>query len=202
MKTMKHITKLSLILVFILAHILCFSNEYRALTKKNSQETNNIYFENVNQGSLLYIKDSDGLILYSEVIGENGIYSKEFILTNLPNADYYFELDKEDKIEITPFIVKGNRVEFETEKVYEIAKPKVSIDDNHLYISKIAMNMQSIKIEVYSEDYDLTFSERIKNTQSMNRIYDFTNFKKGNYIILVKSDGRVFENRINIGSAI
>lgn len=199
---MKQIIKISLVLVFVLTYTFSFSNDVELFVKNKSDKFSYVTFENVNEGSLLLIKDIDGEILYSEQIKQTGTYTKGFILTNLPNADYYFELDKQDMIKISPFKVDGNSVVFLEEKGYEIAKPEVIVKNSCVYISKEAMLKQSIKIEVYNEDYDLAFSEKLKNTQSLNRVYDFSNFKKGEYIILVKSEGRVFENKINIGSLI
>jgi len=199
---MKQIIKISLVLVFVLTYTFSFSNDVELFVKNKSDKFSYVTFENVNEGSLLLIKDIDGEILYSEQIKQTGTYTKGFILTNLPNADYYFELDKQDMIKISPFKVDGNSVAFIEEKGYEIAKPEVIVKNSCVYISKEAMLKQSIKIEVYNEDYDLAFSEKLKNTQSLNRVYDFSNFKKGEYIILVKSEGRVFENKINIGSLI
>jgi len=199
---MKQIIKISLVLVFVLTYTFSFSNDVELFVKNKSDKFSYVTFENVNEGSLLLIKDIDGEILYSEQIKQTGTYTKGFILTNLPNADYYFELDKQDMIKISPFKVDGNSVAFIEEKGYEIAKPEIIVKNSCVYISKESMLKQSIKIEVYNEDYDLAFSEKLKNTQSLNRVYDFSNFKKGAYIILVKSEGRVFENKINIGSLI
>jgi len=60
------------------------------------------------------------------------------------------------------------------------------------------MEEENLKIEVYYEGYDLAYSEKIRDTKNLRRIYDFTGSQKGNYLIVFTSKGRIFTNNISI----
>ena len=175
-----------------------YSNEFTILANEETIDVTTVSFENVKEGSLLIIKDIDGITLYSEQIEKTGTYTKRFDLTNLPDAKYYFELDTQEEIAIFPFYIEANIAEFVKEEAYTIVKPEVVAKDDFVYISNNSLEYQSLKIDVFYEGYDLAYSEKIKDVASLNRIYDFSNSKKGNYDIVFSFQGRSFSNSINI----
>lgn len=194
---MKQLLKKYLLMIVLFTTIESYSNE---ITLHANDQTNNVTavsIDSVNEGSLFVIKDSAGLILYSEQVEKSGTYSKKFDLTNLPDADYYFELDKQDKIKVIPFKVKHNIARIIKDAEYEIVKPEVTIKNDRVYISKTSSTEETIHIKIYYEGKDLAFSEKFKNTDKINRIYDFSTSKKGNYTIVFMAEGRSFSNNIN-----
>lgn len=195
---MKKLIKRSLVIAVMFATIVAYSNEYNCSKCKETNSVTNIKIENVNEGSLFTIKDNKGQLLYSELIEKTGTYSKRFDLTNLPDAQYYFELDKQDEIKIIPFKVKSNIAEFMQDEEYNIVKPDITFRNGCVYISKISADEQSWEIEVYYEDYDLAYRERLKDNRKLTRVYDFSSSKKGSYTIVVRSEGRTFKNSVNI----
>jgi len=80
--------------------------------------------------------------------------------------------------------------------VRNIQKPEVLLKDGYVYISKNAPDNKSVEIEVYYEGSDLAYSERIRKGQKVNRVYDFSGSKKGNYVIVLRSEGRTFTNSV------
>lgn len=196
---MKQLFNKSLVIVAILATMEGYSKELNIPPKEKLGNVTNIKIDNVAEGSLLSIKDSAGLILYTESIEITGIYFKKFDLTNLPDADYYFELDNQEEIKIIPFSVEAKVAEFKNEAEFKIVKPLVTVENDRVYISKLSLDTQLWEIDVYyNEDNDLAYSEKLKNTQNLNRVYDFSSSKKGNYTIVLSSDNRVFTNNITI----
>jgi len=194
---MKQLLKKSLVMVVLFTTIESYSNAIKFQTKDQTENVTAISIDSVNKGSLFSIMDSNGIILYSEHIKETGTYSKCFDLSNLPDADYYFELDKQNEIRVIPFIVEENVAEFVKDAEYEIVKPELTVKNDQVYISKISFEKQTWEIDVYYENRDLAFSEKLKNTQILNRVYDFGSSKKGNYTIVFKSEGRTFINDID-----
>ena len=96
-------------------------------------------------------------------------------------------------------MVKNNVAEFIKDEAFKVVKPEVIVKDDRVYISKTSDKEQTWKIEVfYYEGYDLAHREKLKDTKSLNRIYDFSNSKKGNYVIVLSSQGRTFSNSITI----
>lgn len=196
---MKQLLKKCLVMVVMFTTIESYSNSFSLQTNDQVKNVTAVSIDSVNEGSLFIIKDTDGIILYNEQINKSGTYSKRFDLSNLPDADYYFEIDKQDEIMVIPFIVKNNVAEFIKDEEFKVVKPEVIVKDDRVYISKTSDKEQTWKIEVYyDEGYDLAHSEKMKDTKSLNRIYDFSNSKKGNYTIVFSSLGRTFSNSIHI----
>ena len=195
---MKRLVKTSLVIVVMFATMVSYANEFPLLTKERTKIVKDITFENVKQGSLLIIKDSNEMILYKELIEKSGAYSKGFDLTALPDGDYYFELDKEVVIAIRPFKVKDNSVEFKKDEEYKIFKPVVYVKGKKVYVTRMSLIKNPIEIKVYDEDDHLVFSEKIEEATSLGKIYNFSKVKEGNYNIILKSEGRTFKNSIKI----
>jgi hypothetical protein len=196
-KKMKQLLKKCLLMVVLFTTIESYSNEFTFQANDQTKNVTAISIDSVNEGSLFVIKDSAGLILYREQIEETGTYSKRFDLTNLPDADYYFELDKQDKIKVIPFTVKHSIARIIKDAEYEVIKPEVTVKNDRVYISKTSSTKENVHIKIYYEGKDLAFSEKFKNTDKINRIYDFSTSKKGNYTIVFKAEGRSYSNNIN-----
>jgi len=195
---MKRLVKTSLVIVVMFATMVSYANEFPLLTKERTKIVKNITFDNVKQGSLLLIKDSNEMILYKELIKKPGTYSKGFDLTALPDGDYYFELDKQVEIKVMPFQVKASIVEFKKDEEYKIFKPVVYVKGNYVYISRMSTVLKPIEIKVYNENDNLVFSEKIKEGKSLRRLYNFSKINEGNYTIIFKSEGRTFKNSLKI----
>jgi hypothetical protein len=178
--------------------MLSFANEFSTLTKEKTKKITKVTFENVKRGSMLSIKDHYGLILFKELIKNSGEYSKGFDLTALPDGNYYFELDKEVEIKIVPFEVLSNMVVFDKTKESTINKPFVTFKEGRLLVSKLALENQPLEIKIYDENNYLIYSEKLKEGQILERIYDVSKVAKGNYKIVMQSDGREFVKRVEI----
>lgn len=195
---MKKVLKKSFLLMALFSSILAYSNEINFLENEKTENVTNLKIENVNEGSLFLVKDSNHFILYSEMIEKSGTFTKSFDLTNLPDADYYFEIDMEDEIKIIPFKVDESIAELIKDDEYNISKPEVLVRNDHVYISKIFTGEQTWEIEVYYENYDLAYREKFKDVKNLTRVYDFSDSKKGDYTIIFSSEDRVIKNRVNI----
>lgn len=194
----KRIQKLVCLLLLAINMVSYASHSYVPSTKKTPTI---VSFNNVKKGHQLIIKDANLLILYKESIQKNGHYSKGFDLTSLPDGTYYFELDKDVEICVIPFTVNANQVTFEKEKETIIYKPTVRLDGRYLYVSRLSLDTQPLKVELHyreSSQYEKTllFSEEIKNKKIFERIYELSKEKKGEYILLFKSQGREFINKL------
>ena len=69
--------------VAIMSAVMGYANGIVKNAKKAA-----IVLKNVKQGNLFSIKDSNGLVLYKELIEDKSIYSKGFDLSALPHGDY------------------------------------------------------------------------------------------------------------------
>lgn len=197
---MKKVLKNSIVLVMLFTMLCSNATEISSLKNVEDGKTT-LFLTNVKQGEQLIIKDVLGLIIYKELISQDGNYNKAFDLTSLPNGDYNFELDKQMQIQIIPFKVEFNTVKFNKDKETIINKPFVKVKDNMLYITQLALELEPLKIDLYYNADDvlnLIHTEKIENTKQIQRIYKLLKDKKGDYKLVFKTNGRTFENNITI----
>lgn len=174
------------------------NTDYSLSAKKGSTV---LSLTNVKKGHELLIKDTNLLVLYRETIQKSGNYSKGFDLTALPDGNYFFELVKDVKIVIIPFVVASNQVTFDKENETIIYKPTVRTIDHKLYVSRLSFEAQPMTVEIYFEEAftdntSLIFSEDIEKTKIASRIYELSKKKKGDYTIVFKTQGRRFTEHI------
>tara|TARA_R110000868_G_scaffold97875_3_gene269241 strand:+ start:1094 stop:1690 length:597 start_codon:yes stop_codon:yes gene_type:complete len=188
--------KMILSAVMLTAMVSNATNELHTIPKNDLKETT-FTLSYVKQGNKLIIKDLNGVVLYKEQIKDTGMYSKGFDLTSLPNGSYVFELEKDLEIKSYPFTVNSNIVAF-NENGTTVHKPFVTFKDNYIYVSKLALNNEPLDIKIYYEDdSELIYSEKIKDTQTIQKVYKLDFNVKGNYKIVLKSDGKEYYEYIN-----
>ncbi len=166
----------------------------------NPKNNNKTIFtlNHVKSGNQLLIKDINGIILYKEQIKDSGTYSKGFDLTSLPNGSYVFEFEKDLEIKSFPFTVTLKNVVF-SENETTIHKPYVSVKGNYLFVSKLALNNEPLDIKIYFHDESqLIYSEKIKDTKDIQKAFKLVPNVKGNYIIVLKANGREYYEHITL----
>jgi len=108
-------------------------------------------------------------------------------------------LDKDLEINKIPFTVTSNKVEFNKTGEKTIFKPYTRVKGNIVYVTKLALNEEPLKIEIYSRGSngtELVFSEKIENTKNIQKAYRLPNLLKSNYKIVYYTDGRTFTSNI------
>ena len=202
MKNVIKNTKKGILMVTMFATLLSFANEVSFYSIKNDANRTSLTLNNVKQGNLLSIIDNNGIILYKELIQKSGSYSKGFDLTTLPDGGYVFELDKDLEINSIPFMVNSNEVTFNKELEKTIFKPYTKVIGNVAIVSKLSLNEEPMKVEIYFNTLDstwpeLVYSETVKNTTNINKVYRLTGLGKGTYKFVYTTEGRVFTKEIS-----
>lgn len=165
-------------------------------SSKNMQ----VSFENVSNDSKLYVKDRDGLILFSENINSKGIYNRGFDFSSLPQNDYYFELDKQGYISILPFTVVDESVKLHEDLRSEILKPVLVQKDNRVKLMRNLDQKQSVEVEIYYQGQDLIFSETIDTEGMIGRSYDLSTSASGEYLFHIKYEDRSYSEYLSINT--
>jgi hypothetical protein len=198
-KVIEH-TKKGILMVAMVAASLSFANEGTPFFEiKNDSKRTSLTLANVKEGNQLSIKDNNGIVLYKELIQKSGIYTKGFDLTALPNGAYIFELDGDVEIKTIPFTVDSNSVVFNKAMEKSIFKPVIRVKGDLVFISKLTLNNEPLKINVYYDkagNSELMLSETIKNPKCIERVYKLTGLKGGNYTLVFSTEGREFVNKI------
>ena len=196
---MKKLTKRSLIILGLFTSLLSFANDGYTTIKEKEPKVTNVSFKNVKLGSMLSIKDINGLVIYKESIVKKGAYSKGFDLTALPNGEYYFELDSELKIVIIPFNVVSNQVKFKKEEEFTIFKPNIRVKDDIVYVTRSSNSESVVNYRIYyQKNNDLVYSEKLENVKNFNKIFDFSTSEKGTYLFVFYTEGRKFSKIFKI----
>ena len=201
---MKKEVKTGIALVTILAAMLSHAERPTAFEKSVEMENTTLSINNVKQGQQLIIKDCNGIVLYKELIDKSGLYKKGFDLTALPNGEYYFELDKDIEIQIIPFTVKMNEVEFLKEKETVFFKPVIRLKENKILLSRLSFDQKPLEVKIYYDDnssygeYVLLHSEKFKDSKIIERVYQLNKNKKGSYKVVVKTENREFTETMTI----
>ncbi|WP_445195676.1 hypothetical protein [Tamlana sedimenti] len=194
---MKH-TRKGILMVTMMATLVSFANENDKSVVKDDIKKTAVTLTNVKVGDLLTIKDYNGLVLYKESIEASGIYQKGFDLSALPNGDYFFEVDKDMEIKILPFTVKAKKVTFLREKETSVFKPYIKQKDDMLFISKLSLSLEPLKIKIYSDnnsEYEMVYSDVIEDTKTIEKAYKLK--KGGDYKIVLSSNERTYTKFIN-----
>lgn len=201
---MKKEVKTGIVLVTMLATMLSYANRPTTIDKKVGIENTTLSIHNVKQGQQIKIIDRNGIVLYKELIDKSGLYRKGFDLTSLPNGDYYFELDKDTEVQIIPFKVLMNKVEFLKEKETRFFKPIIRFKEGKILLSRLSFEHMPLEVKIYydenhsSSDYELIHSEKFNDSKIIERVYQLDKHKKGTYKVIVKTEGREFTENLTL----
>jgi hypothetical protein len=201
---MKKEVKKGILMVTMLSAMISYATGSATFEKKVETENSTLSIHNVKQGQQLVIKDYNGIVLYKELIEKSGAYTKGFDLTTLPNGEYYFELDKDIEVQVIPFKVYLNKVEFLKDKETKFFKPFIRFKENKVLLSRLSFDNKPLEVKIYYDydngfsDYELIHSEKFKDTKIVERVYALDKTKKGNYRVVVKTEGREFTESITI----
>lgn len=138
------------------------------------------------------VKDSFGLILYNDTYTGTE-FNKKFDLTSLPNGNYQFEIEGQTRIITIPFVVSSNNVDFHKEDESIFYKPIVRIENDNIYISKMAFNNESLKVALYDKDSNLLYTEELIGKINLERNLNISKLMKGDYRLIMISENRRFE---------
>jgi len=199
---MKKEVKTGILLVTTLATMLSYATP-TTLDKKFKIENTTLSIYDVKQGQQLVIKDSNGLVIYKESIDKSGLYKKGFDLTALPNGEYYFELDKDLEVQVIPFTVRMNQVEFLKDKETKFFKPVIRFKENKVLLSRLSFDQKPLEVKIYYDydsygDYEVLHDEKFSDTKIIERVYQLDKNKKGSYKVVVKTEGREFTETVTI----
>jgi hypothetical protein len=196
MKNVIKNTKKGILMVALLATVGTFATSTHTIVKTGVKKTA-LVLKNVKQGNILSIIDSNGIVLYKEAIENNGDYKKSFDLTELPNGDYVFELEKDLEIKTIPFSIAFNTVSFDGEAEVTYFKPYIKHANDLVFVSKLNLTKEDTKVNIYANvdgSYELVHSELIKNANAIEKAFKLN---KGSYKIEISSINNEYTTFIN-----
>jgi len=197
---MKNIIRKSVFMVSMVVTLGVHAKEGLSLIDKDGQIKALLNIEYVKPGQLLSIVGNHGFVIYKEQIKTSGHYNKFFDLKRYPNGNYFFQIDKGLMIKKIPFKINYNVISFKKENERVIYKPNVRKKDNLLYVNRLSLKKAPLKIEIYYEvnykQFELIYTETVKDTKILNKIYTLDSDKTGNYKVIFKTEDQVFIEKI------
>jgi len=202
---MKKIIRKGVILIALLSAMVTSANRdsYTSFVKEIDKTL--ITLDNVKVGQELFIKNIKGSVIHQESIQISGSFKKEFDLASMPDGLYFIELNKDVEIKIIPFAVNFYNAVILGEKETTIFKPVVRLKDNFIFIAKLSLNQEPVEIKLYYDSneshsgmYELLNTETIENTATIHRVYKLDKYEKGNYKVVLKTEGRTFIEKVKL----
>ncbi len=157
-----------------------------------------LILNDLNGGLTVQIKDQYGYTLHQESINTTTTYGKQFNLSELPNGDYYVELSYDSKFEIYPLSINKGQVEVKTERVKEVFKPVMNLNDNLLSITQLAPRKSTLHVMIYDEDQNLLMNDSMSGEISLGKIYDLSKLEPGQYQVYLASEGRSYQRDLRL----
>ena len=190
MKTLKSIFTVTLLLNMMIGYANEISNDPKS-------DVTTFWSINAKRGHQILIKNENGSVIHRETVERNGNYMQRFDLANLDDGLYTIELDKDFEIVVKPFKIVSNEVIFMEAAQTTLFKPVVRAEKNKLMISQLALNKETLKIELYYFD-ELIHKDTLKGDDILERVYLLANDRKGNYSLRMTSGDRLFVERFTI----
>ncbi|AOW20622.1 hypothetical protein [Urechidicola croceus] len=192
---MKNLLKRSLLIVVVATSITsqAMINEPSIKVDEINEKLVLLTLKNYDEPVDVYVKDSYGVVLHRENIN-NIEFTKKFDLTTLPNGNYFFEVDSPTKLKIIPFNVEYHVVKFDNEIIQH--KPVVRIKDDSVFISKLALEKESMDIKLYDSGTHLLYKEELKGDMNLGRKLNISKLDKGTYTLVMTTNGRTFKEMI------
>lgn len=154
-------------------------------------------YSDVKKGNSISVTDATGEIVFSGQINFDGNIDRLYDFSQLKNGIYVIEIDKDYEIEISTVEVKNKSVNLLFQRNKKIYKPVFRVKDGRVIISKIALDIAEMEVELYF-DNELIHTETVKGDEILNRVYKLDDNIKGDYTAVVKTNNRVFVKNFRI----
>lgn len=164
MGLMNKVIKLGLLSVALLSTIVTSAAD--KLTIKVGSKMLSISLTEVTNNETVHIKDFQGQILFSETLNEADAYTKMFSFSTLPEGIYFIESRSEEKIQVTPVLVKTNSVDLVDRAAKTFTAPKITLEEGIINVYVRNENKVAVSILVYDEQGTL-LSETENNTNTL-----------------------------------
>ncbi|MCB4798418.1 hypothetical protein [Neotamlana laminarinivorans] len=184
------------LMVTMFATLLNFANESTLITFTKDAKKTILNLQSVKEGNELSIIDANGVVLYKEVISENGNYKKAFDFSTLPDGEYTFELEKDLEIDVIPFTVTNKEVVFNNNDKSVTYKPYARLENGIVYVSKLSLTEAPLEVKIYDSNSDLVYTDNIDHKKNIQKAYKLEGLGSQHYKLVFKSEGKIFTQNI------
>ena len=166
------------------------------LVEKTETEVK-VALTNIKKGQQLYIKNSEGKVLFKKTVQKENTIEQAFDYASLQNGYYTLEVNKDFQIEVIPFTVVSGKTTFYSQAEKTIYKPVVRTDDNSLMVSKIDFEAAPLHVTIYYEG-EVIFKDTVRGGNVLQRVYKLRKDIKGDYKVVMKANDRIYSNEFSL----
>ncbi len=194
---MKNLIKKSLLVVAVLTTIVMSGANINNNVEVNVIDSKliDLKLKNSDGDLTISVRDAYGEALYTEKF-EGDFFSKKYDLKTLPTGDYYFEIEGYTKINLMPFKVTSEGIEFDNKVESIYYKPTVRQEGDLVFISKVALNNENFTISLYDGHLNMLYKEELSGEINLGKTLNLMKLEKGTYSIVMKSGGKSFEQKV------
>lgn len=142
------------------------------------------------------ITDIDGVIIFSEKVGNGVSYAKKFDLRKLPDGDYVLKVEDTLKETIFEFDIENANVLIADRK--ENAKPVFRKNGQKVLLNLLNTKKEDVKITIYDSEGRVVFAETLVDTFVIEKAFNFENAFKDSYTVIVANGKDTFYEGIVI----
>ena len=143
--------------------------------------------------TVISILDIEGVIIYSEKVGDVASYSKKFDLRNLPDGDYVLKV--EDTLKETLFELNVDNSNVLIEERRENTKPVFKKNAQKVFLNLLNSDKEDVKITIYDSENRVVFNETVVNAVLVEKAFNFEKAYKDTYMVVVKNgEGSYYES--------
>jgi hypothetical protein len=194
---MKNLIKKSLLVVAVLTTIVMSGANIIDNVKVNviGSKLIDLKLKNSDGDLTISVRDAYGETLYTEKF-EGNYFSKKYDLNTLPTGNYYFEIEGRTKINLMPFKVTSEGIEFNNKVESVYFKPIVRQEGNIVFISKVTLNNENFTICLYDDDLNMLYKEELVGDINLGKTLNLMKLHEGSYSVVMYSGGKSFEQKI------
>ena len=135
--------------------------------------------------TLLSIKDQKGYTLYARSIKSNSKFAKVFNLSKLENGVYDLVLEDSKAIQTIPVVVDAEELSINNAERAISYKPYISHKNDILDLMVFSPEKGQYEITIFDGDNSIVYNESINNEMKIEKRFNLSGLKPGNYNVLV-----------------
>lgn len=164
----------------------------------SSKNSIDLVINDVYSTTIITLKDAQNNILFEQSIEETEKFAKSLNLEQLPDGDYFIEIDNNTKVKIMPVSIKNDIVNVSESEMNEQFKPVVNEKDAMVYISQFSPTEAPLSVFIYNETNELIYTDVLKGKMDLGKVFDFSDSMEGQYHIYLESNGMSYDHLVYI----
>ncbi|UII22566.1 DUF3244 domain-containing protein [Fulvivirga ligni] len=199
---MKQLIKNSLLVIMFIMSLSTFASGASPYVKVKSYDAKKfvVIIKSANPTDLqISLKDNNNYQIYSEKHANlTDGYAKKFDVADLPDGNYFLEIENEQKIDVYSIEIAEGQLNIENDSRVAIFKPQVFQKGNMVDIAMLKYLDVPMTFSIINNTNDIVYEDTLADSQSVNKRYDMSKLDPGIYTLRFNLAGRSFTKSIDL----